>query len=61
MLQEQLRVPTKVRSAAGPGLWAQSPEFESGEANPRSEEQEWHKDIEWLAKGHLIHRQQRPG
>lgn len=54
-------MPTKVRSAAGPGLWAQSPESELEEANPRSEEQDWHKDIEGLAKGHLIQGQQGPG
>lgn len=54
-------MPTKVRSAAGPVLWAQSPEFESEEASPRSEEQDWHKDIEWLAKGHLLQKRQRPG
>lgn len=45
-------MPTKVRSAPSPALWAQSPELEPGETNPRSEEQEWHKDIEWLIKGH---------
>lgn len=31
VFQEQLGVPTKVRSAAGPELWAQSPELESEE------------------------------
>lgn len=51
VFQEQLGVPTKVRSAE---LRAQSPGLEPGQANPRSEEQEWHKDSEWLAKGHLL-------